>query len=663
MTLALWLGGTLAGQAAAPKWVEDLAVWAIPDLRDIDARILEIDDELSQLPVPAGTSSGAKRGFQTRGAGKNDDIYIELTLPKAAPIDHVVLVPVLAKGAQGQIPGYGFPQQFLLQAFDEDGDAYTLLDETTENFPNPGIYPVSAECPKGVPISRIRLTATVTWKRDGPQVLALAEMMALSGNRNLAAESEVKVEASSSREMFPTWSRSNLIDMETPLGLPILPLSTETISGWHSDVATSRDEEKQVTLDLGKVQRIDELRIIPALPGRLTASAQYGFPSRFIVEAASQDDFGDWREVHEQQMTSLSPPGQNLLQFDLEGEPTRFVRITSSRLRERSGDYVFALGEMQAYLGDQNVAIGCTTIADESLENEQWGRAGLTDGLAAGGRLIELPEWFRGLEQRRLFENEKAALTTRRAKMLEESEKTLVFGSIVATCSFAAFAGLYVLRSKRQRRTDREHHRERLARDLHDELGSNLGSIALISSFALEGEPDSGQMRTDLAEIEVVARESADSMRDMVELLGGGQSGASSDWLVVMQGLAQRLLRGLELDCQLPVRPLTHVPDLETRREIYLFCKEVLYNAARHAKASKVRFHLLPTADGLRIEIEDNGCGFDPKTVAQGHGLGNLRERAAGLHATMKLETSNKGSTLIHLDVPRGRRWRKPKAR
>jgi signal transduction histidine kinase len=204
---------------------------------------------------------------------------------------------------------------------------------------------------------------------------------------------------------------------------------------------------------------------------------------------------------------------------------------------------------------------------------------------------------------------------------------------------------------------DRERHRERLARDLHDELGSNLGSIALISSFA--DQEDAAQMRLDLAEIEMAARESADSMRDMVSLLGGKRGGPAADWLNVMTGLAERLLRGVELECRLPAAPLTWEPNLETRREIYLFCKEVLHNAAKHGHPSHLKFHLSPTSGGLRIEITDDGCGFDPDAVESGHGLGNLRERAAMMKAETRLSSSPGNGTRVVLDVPRGRRWKK----
>ena len=341
--------------------------------------------------------------------------------------------------------------------------------------------------------------------------------------------------------------------------------------------------------------------------------------------------------------------------------PVRYIRVVATRLRDRAGDYVFAIGEIMAYQDGGNVALGAKVISDESIEDADWGRAALTAGMAAGGRLLELPEWVHGLDQRRKLEDRMAEIKARRENLLEQGERMLVTGSIGTTFGLGIGAILLTWRSKRQRRSDRERHRERLARDLHDELGSNLGSIALISSFALEGESDEKQMRGDMAEIELVARESADSMRDLVELLGGRHRGAGSDWLEVLQGMAERLLRGIELECRLTGESWVREPDLESRREIYLFCKEVLHNIARHAKADSVKFRLRPTTGGLRVEISDNGRGFDPEHVKTGHGLRNLRDRATGLHATMDLESTPGKGTLVTLDVPRGRRWRKPK--
>jgi signal transduction histidine kinase len=170
-------------------------------------------------------------------------------------------------------------------------------------------------------------------------------------------------------------------------------------------------------------------------------------------------------------------------------------------------------------------------------------------------------------------------------------------------------------------------------------------------------------MRADIAEIERVAAETADSMRDMVDLISTPRSEAEADWLDVLHRLTERLLRGLQLDCALPAAPLPLEPDIETRRELYLFCKEVLHNIAKHAQATRVRFHLTPTASGLRIEISDNGAGFDTAQSTSGHGLGNLRERAAVMKANLQLLSKPGGGTSIALDVPQGHRWSRATAK
>lgn len=615
-----------------------------------------LETAVAGLPVPASTNTGNRNGFQTGGKVEGEDLWVEVELAREAAVDMVVLMPALTKGAGGEVAGFGFPRRFLLEVFDDEGESRVLMDETGEDYPNPRLYPVVAECPASTRARRVRLTATESWQGGGPAMLALAEMAVMQGNRNVALRA--RVNSSSSREIPPTWSRANLVDMVTPLGLPVAP-GKGGLRGWHSGVAGDPATRKQVTVDLGRVVALEEIRLVPASRGGVPRSFEYGLPARFRIEASEAGGQGAWSTVYDRTDRSLQTPGGNLQCFRADGVLARFVRVSATRLREWTGEYVFALGELQAYAGGRNVAQGAQGVAEESLEDAEWGLAGLTDGKTGAGRLVELPQWFRSLGRRQELVRRQAEVARRRAELLVRAEHWLVGTSAGATCGIAVLAGLFSWRGRRQRRIELERNRERLARDLHDELGSNLGSIALISSFALQGQGDPGQMRADLEEIERVARESADSMRDMVALLGGKRGAADDDWLGVLRGLADRLLRGVELECRLPDGPLLLEPDLETRREVYLFCKEVLHNIARHARASKVRFDVRSAGDGLRVLIADDGCGFNSASVEAGHGMGNLRERAAGLRARMDLLSSPGGGTIVTLDVPRGRRWRK----
>lgn len=164
-------------------------------------------------------------------------------------------------------------------------------------------------------------------------------------------------------------------------------------------------------------------------------------------------------------------------------------------------------------------------------------------------------------------------------------------------------------------------------------------------------------MRADLLKIERVARESADSMRDMVHLLSAKVEDGTADWLTVLADSARRAVPSADLDLRIRHDYLPRDPNLEVRREIYLFCKEGLHNASRHSGASRISLAVTPTREGIRIEISDNGCGFDTGRASAGHGLGNLRERAAIMKARMEIRSAPGNATSVILDVPRNRRW------
>ncbi len=654
LAMNLAIHGGLAAQP--PRWVERVAFWKTAEVDGLRREVRTIDQQLAKLPDVAGINSGERLGYQTAGITPGENPWIEIELPAATQLEQVVLVPLLAKGIEGQNPGFGFPLRFILEGFTESGgETIILRDETSRVFPNPGCYPVSAAVPAGTALRRIRLTATELWRSDGPPVFGLSEIMLLRGNRNLTHGAIVRT--SSSREIPPSWSRNNVLDMASPLGLPIMP-GESPVMGWHGEVRKSANDNQHVTVDLGKPREIDEIRLAPAWTARMHWDSYYGFPARFLLEGSVSGADESWFTVYDRSKSTLKSPGRNLQIFREIPNPVRFIRMTATRLRSRTGDFTFALGELQAYQNDINIALGAKVFAEESLVDDEWQPEGLTDGNAAGGRFLELPEWIRLLEQRRTLELRHEGLQNQLRATLERIEHEVIGGSVGGALAIVMVAGVLSWRGYRHRVLERERFRERLARDLHDELGSNLGSIALVSSLATQG--DTAQMRADLAEIELVARESAESMRDMVSLLGNRRGVPGGDWLEVLKALAERLLRGLKSDCGLPSSPLVWEPNLETRRELYLFCKEVLHNAVRHGKPSHVRFVLHPTlSGGLRVEIEDDGKGFDPNDVPEGHGLSNLRERAKTMRADMQLDSSPGRGTTVTLDIPRGRRWMK----
>lgn len=650
LLLTLVLAGFSLG--ADILWVERLAFWNRKELDESASRLRQLDTALAELPSASAVRSGNRIGFQTGRDAADADMWLELELPLPATADSVALVPAIVKNASGNLPGYGFPIRFEITSWDSTGRQQLLVDQTKTNFPNPGIYPALFRFAPAE-IKRLRLKAVSPWHPEGLSVLALSELFLLSGNRNVALAGSVS--AGSSREARPTWSKNNLIDMNTPLGLPLAPSLGSKPAGYQSMPSLDRHTQKSLTVELPEDAVLDELRLVPVRRPEMPAWLAYGFPVTFYIETARKPDFSDATLVFDHRSSNMPSPGQNMVCIPVSKVRARYVRLTVTELWERAGDYVLALAELQAYAEGKNVALGAKVSASDSFTSSAWSPAALTDGVTADGKFLELPDWLEQLQRRQTMEAERKALSARRQEILESSERVLVGGSVSLAGGTVLLAIGAVWRNNRERRREREHMRERLARDLHDELGSNLGSIALISSFAMQADATPESMRADLAEIEQVARESVDSMHELVALMGSGRSGTTKDWQWTLKKMAERLLRGVQLECSISKLPWT--PDPETRRNLYLFCKEALHNAARHAHPTKVSLAISATNSGLRIDIEDNGQGFNLEESRDGFGLANLQTRAQAMPGQLELQSAPGKGTRVHLELERTRYW------
>jgi len=333
------------------------------------------------------------------------------------------------------------------------------------------------------------------------------------------------------------------------------------------------------------------------------------------------------------------------------GVRARYVRVTATKLWERAENFTFALAELQVYSGERNVALDRpVSFLDtyESGANRTWLPQFLTDDFASEQRLVEWPEWLRGLSRRR----EALAELTR-----AEQEIFLIRGTAGERLADAlwltgavALAGVLalMLRVRRARERALERLRQRIASDLHDEIGSNLGSIALLSELGLHrpGGPAPG----DLEEIRRVARQTADSMRDIVELIQRPAT-TGDDFVAKLREIAARMLVEIEWTFEVGV-PL-ELPSLTAQRHLLLVFKEALHNIRKHAAARRVTIDLLRDGAQLRLRIVDDGKGFEPRAAVEGHGLANLRHRAAALSGELSLESApGRGTTLTLLLNP-----------
>jgi ligand-binding sensor domain-containing protein len=226
--------------------------------------------------------------------------------------------------------------------------------------------------------------------------------------------------------------------------------------------------------------------------------------------------------------------------------------------------------------------------------------------------------------------------------MLPQFWQTWWFRTLLVAAVLLIFVGAYELRLASERRLTGL--RLRIARDLHDEVGSNLGSIALIS----EVMPKTSAPATDeVSEIRRIAVQTIESLRDIVWFLDPTNDNMD-DLVLRMKDTARTMLPGIPFEFRCTGSSGTVKPSLGLRRNLFPILKEILHNVAKHAHATKVDIELEISPREIQLRVNDNGVGFDEPRVKLGNGLKNLRRRAAELAGALKLGSHpGKGTTVI----------------
>ena len=197
-----------------------------------------------------------------------------------------------------------------------------------------------------------------------------------------------------------------------------------------------------------------------------------------------------------------------------------------------------------------------------------------------------------------------------------------------------------------------ERERQRVARELHDDVGQALATVGILLD-TLELQPDAvpPSARLALASTRATIRQITESLARIVreyhpaELLG---LGLADTLRTHVRQCAER--HGLRWRfATVPVEGLLS-PDAEL--QIYRVVQEALTNTVRHAHAAAVDVAITATAEHLAIRVHDDGAGFPPKAIGRGLGLATMRERAMLLRATLSVESDPTDGTTVTLQIP-----------
>lgn len=175
----------------------------------------------------------------------------------------------------------------------------------------------------------------------------------------------------------------------------------------------------------------------------------------------------------------------------------------------------------------------------------------------------------------------------------------------------------------------------RIARDLHDDVGSSLSSIALyaenLKRHIKEGSHQTSELIDKMAELSLDA---VDTMGDIVWSLTEDNE-SFADIVDRMARHAIELLAARNIRYRLKTSPEVKKIALPSPvyKNLFLIYKEALHNICKHSKATAVSIEFTVSKGTLTMHIDDDGIGFSPETVTRSNGLRNMERRARDMNA------------------------------
>lgn len=221
---------------------------------------------------------------------------------------------------------------------------------------------------------------------------------------------------------------------------------------------------------------------------------------------------------------------------------------------------------------------------------------------------------------------------------------------VVLIVALIAAAAIALHRARLMRLLELQRMRLRVATDLHDDLGSNLSRISILSELA------KGDERL-LDEIAGTARDLVDSLGDSIWSIDPRRDDLKSLLVRVHHFTAAMFeAQSVAYDLHLPDDVASLRLDPEQRREIYLILKEALNNVARHASARNVRVSATNEKAMLRITVEDDGKGFATGTTAEreegGRGIPSMTDRARRVRGSLGIASEPGFGTSVTVTMP-----------
>lgn len=224
----------------------------------------------------------------------------------------------------------------------------------------------------------------------------------------------------------------------------------------------------------------------------------------------------------------------------------------------------------------------------------------------------------------------------------------IIFGLVILFTGVGIY--MFVNRNRLKQKMQELELRNRIAADLHDEVGSSLSSIYMLSQMAGKKQFDE---KGDI--MEIIRTNSKETMERMGDIVWMIKPNANEG-----EGLKYRMERFFNeicncknIECNFSADALNDLKlSMKQKKNTYLIFKEAVNNAVKYSQTKKMDIHLVLQGKQLEMVIKDFGNGFDEKTTLRGNGLDNMKQRATDLNGTLSVISIPDDGTQIQLSFP-----------
>ncbi|HLK30675.1 MAG TPA: triple tyrosine motif-containing protein [Puia sp.] len=195
--------------------------------------------------------------------------------------------------------------------------------------------------------------------------------------------------------------------------------------------------------------------------------------------------------------------------------------------------------------------------------------------------------------------------------------------------------------------------RERISQELHDDLGSGLTSIRLLSKSVIAKQQNGGNVSNMLESIGKISGELIDQMSEIIWLMNHMDdtlNGLLAHLRIYMADYLHRTGIPLQLHFENSIKDDYEITGVQ-RRNILLVVKEAFNNVVKHSKATDFFIQCSSADKRVNIIISDNGIGLPKEITLNGNGLNNMKKRIGAVGGTIRFESNN--GTRIFIELPK----------